>query len=266
MHKWKFHTRNSWRHLRRNFKKLKALLSRRCWHQVQRVLSSRFTSAGKYWWQTEKILQFSPNTSSKNKKTYWGLGTQNLWKMRASEASVKRLHVFDIRSSFTGTTSDSTDIAGVKSFKFQDPATVPALRDSPQWVSYQRHLYSTFHSIDWKSSSSLRNLTASQTWQSNEDDRPSIHRPPRHNHHGCPIWVVSEQTSRSPNVCCRLVWYWEESHVQRDFHNLWTRRVTLLQKLFPPTDEYWGVLSCQRQQLEFALRAQRRWTVRKLQP
>ena len=42
-------------------------------------------------------------------------------------------------------------------------------------------------SIDRMSSSSLCNLTASQMCQSNEDDRPSISRPPRHNHHGCPI-------------------------------------------------------------------------------
>ena len=53
-------------------------------------------------------------------------------------------------------------------------------------VSCQRYLYSTFRSIDRMSSPSLSNLTASQMCRSNEDNRPSIHRPPRHNHHGRP--------------------------------------------------------------------------------
>ena len=77
--------------------------------------------------------------------------------------------------------------------------SIVRMRDSRQWVSYRRYMYSTFHSIGWKSSSSLCNLTASQTCQSNEDSLPSMDRP-------CSRWVVSEQTTRSPNVCCQLVW------------------------------------------------------------
>ena len=40
--------------------------------------------------------------------------------------------------------------------------------------------------------------------------------------------------------------YREKSTVQRDFHNLRTRRVPLLQKPFAPTDENGAVLSCER--------------------
>ena len=46
--------------------------------------------------------------------------------MRASEASVNRLHVSGILVSFTRMRSDSTDIAGVQDFWNQGPAVVPA--------------------------------------------------------------------------------------------------------------------------------------------
>ena len=115
-----------------------------------------------------------------------------------------RLHVFDILSSFTRTESNSASITNMRSLKHQHLATFPALssmfstscfgllwRDSPQWVSCQRYVYSTFHSIGQKSSSPLSNLTASRTCRSNEDNLPSIHRP-----------TSSSQSSRLSQMSC----------------------------------------------------------------
>ena len=60
---------------------------------------------------------------------------------------------------------------------------------------------STFQTIGRMSSSSLRNLTALRTCQSNDENHPSIHRLLHHNHRGYPRRIVSGLTSHSPNVC-----------------------------------------------------------------
>ena len=66
------------------------------------------------------------------------------------------------------------------------------------------------------SSSSLGNLTALQTCQSNEDNRPSIHRPPCHTHRGChQMSCFRADKSIAKRLLSTCLRYWEKSDVPK---------------------------------------------------
>ena len=107
---------------------------------------------------------------------------------------------FRVLGSITRTESDPPSIASVKSSSIgilrpfllllrRSPLPVLGFFDGETLLG-RSHVkdtpYSTLHSIGQKSSSSLSNLQATQTCQSNEDKSPFDPSTFRHNRHGCP--------------------------------------------------------------------------------
>ena len=114
---------------------------------------------------------------------------------------LNRLHVSDILNNFTRTKSVSMiscfNLAiSTRSIKCQDLATVPAL-SSMLSTSFFFALMARLSSVGLIPEIPVLNVSInllevivfvkrSDTCQSNEENRPSIHRPLRHNHRGCP--------------------------------------------------------------------------------
>ena len=89
------HTRNSWRHFRRTSKQreVKTFLSRR-WKIRSILLSFRDALLRESTKGRQETFCTSCRRLPQKKKCFEVWETQNLWKMRASKASVYKLHVF----------------------------------------------------------------------------------------------------------------------------------------------------------------------------
>ena len=164
-----------------------------------------------------------------------------------------RLHVSDILSNFTGTKSVSiaisTSITNTRNINRHDLATVPVPSSMLSFLFLA--LMARLSSVDLISKIPALNVSFNQqeviVFVKQPDSRcadPTRILTLRSTVLFVTIIAIvrdeffSGQTSQSPSVCRRLVWYWEKSNVQTDFHNLRTRRVPSLRKPFPLPDEY----------------------------
>ena len=144
-----------------------------------------------------------------------------MWRVRASDSSINAGQTSRFRQTRQLQKNEiglddivffnlaiSTNITNTRNINRQDLATVPALSSmlstscfgfDGETLLNGSHIKDTcnsaFRSIDKMSSSSSSNLIASQTCQSNEDTRPSIHRLLRHNHRDCSRRVLSADKS-----------------------------------------------------------------------